>query len=122
MYPNRPIRVKTMGNQEPVEIFINSVKQRFVKSFLDILILRIVEEHPTWGYDIIKETDAKYQVKLRHGALYPMLSKLEAKGFVKSRKELQKGRVRKIYEVTWRGKQILLAYYDSLREQLPKKT
>jgi DNA-binding PadR family transcriptional regulator len=50
-----------------------------------------------------------------------MLNKLETKGFVKSRKELKKGRARKIYEITERGKEILHAYNDSLREQLPQE-
>jgi len=109
-----------MENQESVEVFTHKIKQRFIKSFLDMLILRLVEAEPTWGYEIIKETESTYKVKLRHGALYPMLNKLENKGFVKSRKELQKGRVRKIYEITGRGKQILHAYYASLREQIPK--
>jgi PadR family transcriptional regulator PadR len=110
-----------MENQESVEVFTHQIKRRFVKNFLDILILRLVEAKPTWGYDIIKETESIYKVKLRHGALYPMLKKLEAKGFVKSRKELQKGRVRKIYQITMKGKQLLHAYYDSLREQIPKE-
>lgn len=110
-----------MENQESVEVFTHQIKRRLVKSFLDMLILRLVEAEPTWGYDIIKETELKYKVKLRHGALYPMLKKLEAKGFVKSRKELQKGRVRKIYQITMKGKQILHAYYDSLKEQIPKE-
>jgi len=110
-----------MENQESVEVFTHQIKRRFVKNFLDMLILRSVEAKPTWGYNIIKEAEAKYKVKLRHGALYPMLNKLEAKGLVKSRKELQKGRVRKIYQITMKGKQILHAYYDSLKEQLPKE-
>jgi len=111
-----------MENQESVDVFTHQIKQRFIKSFLDMLILRSVEAEPTWGYDIIKETESTYKVKLRHGALYPMLNKLEVKGFVKSRKELQKGRVRKIYEITRRGKEMLHAYFDSLREQLPKES
>jgi len=110
-----------MENQESVEVFTHQIERRFVKSFLDMLILRSVEAEPTWGYGIIKKTESTYKVKLRHGALYPMLNTLEAKGFVKSRKELQKGRMRKIYEITLRGKQVLHAYYDSLRQQLPQK-
>jgi len=110
-----------MENQESVEAFSDEIKRRFARSFLDMLILRLVESEPSWGYDIIKETESIYKVKLRHGALYPMLKKLEAKGLVKSRKELQKGRVRKIYEITRKGQQILLAYHDALRQQLPRK-
>jgi len=109
-----------MENQESAEVFTHQLKKRFVKSFLDMLILRLVEAEPTWGYDIIKETESTYKVRLRHGALYPMLNELEAKGLVKSRKELQKGRMRKIYQITMKGKQALHAYYDSLREQMPK--
>ena len=110
-----------MENQESVEVFTHQIKRRFVKNFLDMLILRLVEAKPTWGYDIIKKTELTYKVKLRHGALYPMLNQLEAKGFVKSQKELKKGRVRKIYEITKQGKQALAAYYDSLKDQLPKE-
>jgi len=110
-----------MVDQESVEVFTHQIKRRFVKNFLDMLILRLVEAKPTWGYDIIKKTETAYQIKLRHGALYPMLNKLETKGFVKSRKQLQKGRVRKIYQITKRGKEILHAYYDSLKEQIPKE-
>jgi len=106
-----------MENQESVEAFTQQIKRRFVKNFLDMLILRLVEAKPTWGYDIIKKTEAKYKVKLRHGALYPMLKKLEAKGFVKSRKELQKGRVRKIYQITLQGIKLLNAYHNFLKEQ-----
>jgi PadR family transcriptional regulator PadR len=110
-----------MENQESAEVFTYQINRRLVKSFLDMFILRLIEAEPTWGYDIIKETESTYKVKLRHGALYPMLNKLEAQGFVKSRKELQKGRMRRIYGITEKGRQILHAYYDSLREQLPKE-
>jgi DNA-binding PadR family transcriptional regulator len=51
-----------------------------------------------------------------------MLSKLEAKGLIKCRRELQKGRVRKIYEITNDGKLLLRAYYGFLIEQLPRKS
>jgi len=111
-----------MKNEESSAVFTDELKRRFAKSFLDIFILQLVEAEPTWGYDIIKKTEAAYKFKLRHGALYPMLNKLEAKGLLKSRKELQKGRARKIYEITKDGKQLLHAYYDFFREQLPKKT
>jgi len=110
-----------MENQESVDVFTHQIKQRFIKSFLDMLILRSVEAEPTWGYDIIKETESTYKVKLRHGALYPMLNKLEAKGFLKSRKELQKGRVRKIYQITLQGIKLLNTYHNFLKEQATRE-
>ena len=121
-YQNRPIWVTEMKNEESVEILMDKLKHRFAKGFLDLLILQMVEAKPTWGYDIIKKTEATYKVKLRHGALYPMLHKLKAKGLIKCRIELQKGRVRKIYEITKDGKLLLNAYYGFLLEQMPKKT
>ena len=120
-YQNRPIWVTEMKNEESVEILMYKLKHRFAKGFLDLLILQMVEAKPTWGYDIIKKTEATYKVKLRHGALYPMLNKLKAKGLIKCRRELQKGRVRKIYEITKDGKLLLNAYYGFLMEQMPKK-
>lgn len=110
-----------MKNEKSVETLVDKLRQRFAKGFLDLLILQLIETQPTWGYDIIKKTETKYKFKLRHGALYPMLNKLKTKGLVKCRKELQKGRVRKIYEITKEGKIVLKAYHEFLREQKPEK-
>lgn len=74
-----------------------------------------------WGYKIIKETEALLGIKLRHGAVYPLLNSLVAGGFLRWRKEVEGRRVRKIYEVTSRGMQLIEAYYDYLREQLQKQ-
>jgi len=108
-----------MNNNESVGIFTDQIKRRFAKSFLDILILKLINDESTWGYNIIKKTETEYNVKLRHGALYPMLNELETKGLVKSRRELQKGRARKVYEITEAGRQLLDAYYDFVRQHLP---
>jgi len=110
-----------MKTEKSVEILTEELRRRFAKSFLDLFILQMVETEPTWGYDIIKKTQTNYKVTLRHGALYPMLNMLEAKGLIKSRKELQKGRVRKIYEITKDGKKLLRSYHEFLREQTPKE-
>lgn len=107
-----------MRNNERVGILMNQIMRRFARSFLDILILRLVDAEATWGYDIIKKTENEYNVKLRHGALYPMLNRLEKGGLVKSRKELQKGRARKVYQITDTGRQLLNAYYDFARHHL----
>ena len=109
-----------MGNQELVEVFIKEIRRRFVKSVLDLLILQLVQTEPAWGYIIIKKTQDTYGVKLRHGALYPMLNTLEGKGLLKSRKRLQKGRMRKVYQITQSGRQILEAYTNFLKEPIRK--
>jgi DNA-binding PadR family transcriptional regulator len=106
-----------MGSQESIEVFTSEIKRRYIRSFLDLLILQLVQTQPTWGYKIIKKTQDQYRVRLRHGALYPMLSTLEAKSLLQSKKHLQKGRIRKVYHITKKGKQFLQAYHDFLREQ-----
>jgi len=112
---------RKMETQTAVEVFEAELELRFVKDFLDLLILQLIKAQPTWGYKIIKKTEAQYGVKLRHGALYPMLSTLETKGLIKSQKQLKKGRIRKIYEITPEGKKLLQAYHNFLKEQTSKK-
>ena len=74
-----------------------------------------------WGYRMIKKTEELLGIKLRHGAVYPLLNSLEARGFLRSRKEVEGRRVRKIYEITSRGIQLTEAYHEYLREQLQKQ-
>ena len=94
------------------------MERRFLKSFLDMIILRLIQDEPMWGYKILKKTEARYQVKLRHGALYPLLSRLEAKGYITSKKELKKGRVRKVYQITSKGRKLIRKYQTFLKQQI----
>ncbi len=102
------------------EAFIRDMKRRFVKSFLDMLVLKLIQNEPIWGYKILKKTEALYQIKLRHGALYPLLNALEANGFIKGKQELQKGRIRKVYQITPKGTQLIETYQNFLKQQLQK--
>ncbi len=102
------------------ETFRKQIVQRITRNFLDILILRLIRMEPMWGYKIIKKTEALFGIKLRHGALYPLLNSMEAKGFIRSEKKSKGGRVRKVYEITSKGIQLVDAYYDHLKEQLQR--
>jgi DNA-binding PadR family transcriptional regulator len=73
-----------------------------------------------WGYKIIKETERLFGMKLRHGALYPLLNSLETEGYAKSEKTTKGGRVRKVYKITPKGIRLIDAYYEVLKEQLQK--
>ena len=100
------------------EIFKKQIVQRIVKNMLDIFILQMIRNQPTWGYRIKKNIEQEYGIKLRHGALYPLLNALENSGYLTSRKEKHGGRIRKVYEITPKGIQYLDAYYKFLSEQL----
>ena len=94
------------------------IVQRITRNFLDILILRLIQAEPMWGYKILKKTERLFGIKLKHGALYPLLNSLEANSYVKSKRVTKGGRVRKVYEITSKGTQLVDAYHDFLKEQL----
>ena len=102
--------------EDPKKQFV----QRINRNFLDILILRLIQAEPMWGYKIIKKTESLFEIKLRHGALYPLLNTLEAEGYTRSEKITKKGRIRKVYEITPKGIQLIDAYHEALKEQLKK--
>ena len=100
------------------EIYKKEIVQHIIRNLLYIQLLRIIKAQPTWGYKIKKQVEADFNVKLRHGALYPTLNSLEEKGFVESSKQQKDGRARKVYKITEKGKIYLQTYYSILQEQL----
>lgn len=100
------------------ENFREQIVQRITRNFLDILVLRLIQAEPMWGYKIIKKTKRLLGIKLRHGALYPLLNFLEKEGYVRSEKVTKEGRVRKVYEIIPKGVQLIEAYKELLKEQL----
>jgi PadR family transcriptional regulator PadR len=103
------------------ETYKKALVQRIIKNLLDIQLLRMVKAQPLWGYMIKKKVETNFQIKLRHGALYPMLNSLEQRSFLTSQKHTQGGRVRKVYTITKDGEDYLQSYYDVLKEQLEGK-
>jgi len=93
-------------------------RQRFAKAFLDMLVLRMLQEQPLWGYKIISQIHKNYEVKVGYGIMYPLLNSLEKEGFIKSRLEFRGKRKRKVYEVTPKGANLIKEYHNFLKEQL----
>ena len=100
------------------EIYRDEIIQHIIRTSLYIQILRMIQAQPLWGYEIKKRMDAIFHIKLRHGALYPMLSLLERNGFLTSQKQTTNGRARKVYSITKKGKDYLQNYYEVLKEQI----
>ena len=86
------------------ETYKKEIVQHIIRNLLDIQLLRIIQAQPTWGYKIKKQVETDFNIKLRHGALYPTLNSLEEKGFVESKKQQKDGRPRKVYTITAKGK------------------
>ena len=92
--------------------------QRMIRNLLDIQLLRMVQTRPLWGYKIKKKVEENFNVKLRHGALYPMLNQLEQQGFLTSQRQTKGGRARKVYTITKEGKEYLQSYYNIIKDQI----
>jgi len=118
-FKHEPVQNRTcLESERLTETFRKELVQRMTRNLLDIQILRLVQAQPMWGYKIKKVVEALFGVRLRHGALYPLLNKLEQKGFLTSEKQKQGGRTRKVYTITRKGKQYIEAYAGILKEQL----
>jgi PadR family transcriptional regulator PadR len=94
--------------------------QRITKNLLDIQLLRLIEAEPMWGYKIKKTVESSLGIKLRHGALYPMLNYMEKGGFLTSHRQQKSGRARKVYTATEKGKEYLESYRAVLKQQIKK--
>jgi len=100
------------------ETYKKEIVQHIIRNLLDIQLLRIIQAQSTWGYKIKKQVEKDFNIKIRHGALYPSLNNLEKKGFLESKKQQKDGRQRKVYTITENGKIYLQTYYSILQGQL----
>jgi DNA-binding PadR family transcriptional regulator len=114
-------KIEHVEREKLTENFGKEIVQRITRNLLDIQILRLIETQPMWGYKIKKEIETKFDVRLRHGALYPLLNGMEKKGFLTSRKQRQGGRTRKVYAITKNAKQYIDTYKSILKEQIDCK-
>jgi DNA-binding PadR family transcriptional regulator len=92
------------------------IVQHITKNLLDIQILALISKEPTWGYKIKKQIEAFSGLKIRHGALYPLLKKLEDKGLITSQKQQQGKRTKKMYTLTQKGKTYIGVYIATIKE------
>jgi len=104
-----------------VETYKKGIVQRITRNLLDIQILRLVRTQPMWGYMIKKHVEAKFNVRLRHSALYPLLNSLEKQSYLTCERHSKGGRVRKVYSITQKGEHYLEAYDLVLRQQLSRE-
>ena len=70
------------------------------------VLLSIIRDGEIYGYDIIKQIRAltDEQISWQEGSLYPLLNKLESRGWIKSDwKKKGKGGQRRYYSITQDG-------------------
>ena len=89
------------------------------KGSAELLILSLVEEQPRHGYDIgsLIEQRSGGVLRFNVASLYPLLYRLEKRGWIEGRWVEKAGqRRRRYYRLTADGKKVLAAQRSSWRE------
>src|SRR5215212_7177842 len=89
------------------------------KGSAELLILSLVEDQPRHGYDIgmLIEQRSRGALRFNVASLYPLLYRLEKRGWIQGRWVEKAGqRRRRYYRLTAEGKKILKAQRNSWRE------
>ena len=91
------------------------ITEKHVKTFLDIMVLAMLNGELMYGYQIIAAIHKEFGVLLSPGSLYPLLHFLEDNKLIESR--LHRGKI--LYQATSRGKEkfekIFAAYRASIQ-------
>jgi len=90
----------------PPEASRPDVEARYVKAFLDLVLLSHLQQRPMCGHELMRELMRSRGIALRSGTVYRVLHRLERSGLIAGewRTDL---RVRKIYGATVDGRRFL---------------
>ncbi|MCX6013850.1 MAG: helix-turn-helix transcriptional regulator [Chloroflexi bacterium] len=84
-------------------------RRELMKGSIDYLLLYLVGQKPTYGYQLIKELEIKSAgyFKFKEGTLYPALHRMETGKLIISSWQSSNGRQRKYYSITEKGLKLL---------------
>lgn len=90
-------------------------------SLTKFLILRTLQQEPCHGYAILERVQQFTQdcCTPTYGGIYPVLKQLVKGGYATVRPETTKGRKRRVYELTEKGKKAYLIAIEAWQEVLP---
>ena len=84
------------------------------KGMLDVCVLAVLLEGPSYGYRLVREVGACMPVS--ESTLYPILKRLEAAGCLDTYREAYNGRLRKYYRLTAQGEERIRAFLPEWEE------
>ena len=81
------------------------------KGSAELLVLSLVEDQPRHGYDLCQLIERRSDGALRFKAasLYPLVYRLERRGWIKGRWVETGGRRRRFYRITAEGRKVVAA-------------
>ena len=89
-------------------------EKRFVRSFLDVTILSMLQENSLWGYRMMSLLKERYDIKVGPPVIYPLLDSMEKNGHISSWETKQSNRVRKMYDITDEGREYMKKFSEFL--------
>ena len=85
---------------------MQKLERELKRGTLELLLLKILEDHPTYGYELLGRLTARSggRFRIKEGTLYPVLYRLEDAGLlVPQWDQPARGVPRKIYRLTAAG-------------------
>lgn len=82
------------------------ISREFLLGFIKIHVLYHAQKEGFCGVDIMKELK-RHGYRIGPGTLYPTLHKMQADGYLESKKKTENGRARIYYRATSKGRQAL---------------
>ena len=87
-----------------------SYERELLKGSTDSLVLSVISDSPTYGYELIRELERRSSgyFHFREGTLYPALHRMEKNGLIQGRwQTLPGGQERRYYYITPKGTEAL---------------
>jgi len=93
-----------MIDKRPENTVASGLYERLVKSFMDVIVLKELENRNTlYGYDVIASIYKRFHILVSSGTMYSLLYSMERDGLIEG---IIEGRKR-VYRLTEKGKEAL---------------
>jgi PadR family transcriptional regulator PadR len=83
------------------------IQTKLTKGLLDMIVLEFLNQQPMHGYQVITKIRKSFGVYFGPSTVYPLMSSLEKKGYIKSQWNMLTQRPRKVYTLTKDGETVL---------------
>ena len=91
-------------------------RRELMRDLLKIVVLREIASEPKHGYGIVMAIRRAYGVYLGPSTMYPLLHRLEKKGYIESEWDITNEKPRKVYTLTREGERVLRVQEEILRD------
>lgn len=93
----------------------DKISRVFFVRFIRLHILYHASIEPIFGLDMIRELET-HGYRLSPGTLYPILHSLEKEKYITFQQEIVKGKVRKYYRATAKGRVVLIEATEKVKK------